>query len=111
MKRTVILALSLLAVPLLAALAEAPARYDVLVVEAGKAEVSGDPAGLSVGADLYYARSPFKFTITAIRGNVITVALPERHELRPKQTLYRAPTDAMKKSMKLEAKLKHALED
>jgi hypothetical protein len=85
--------------------------FSVKSVEGSQAVVTGKPAGLKVGDYLYFNRSPFRFQVTAIEGNDVTVALPERHDLKPGFALLRNPNDQIKKSISTESRLKKALEE
>jgi hypothetical protein len=85
--------------------------FSVKSVEGNQAVVTGKPAGLKVGDYLYFNRSPFRFQVTAIEGEKVTVALPERHELKPGFALLRNANDQIKKSIDTESRLKKALEE
>lgn len=85
--------------------------FTVTTVEGNSAKVSGEAKGLKAGDVLYFARSPFKFTIAEVRSNELTLSLPDRHGLTPNSVLLRAPDATIKKNMDTEAKLKRALED
>ena len=87
---------------------------DMFVVKsiAGKSAVTeGTAKGLKEGDILYFARSPFKFTVTAVKGNQVTVALPDNHDLAVGQSLMRNLTEQVKKSLDTESRLKQALEE
>lgn len=106
-------ALGFLAV-LILALPAAFAAGDTFVVksvEGGTAVLSGDAKGLRAGDTLFYARSPFRFTVSDVKGSQVTISLPASHDLKPDVVLLRAPSDAIQKNMQTEQKLKRALED
>jgi len=73
--------------------------------------VEGAAKNLKAGDTLYSQKSPFKFTVTEVKGNTITLSLPDRHELKEGMSLLRMPTDPIKKALDTEAKLKQALEE
>lgn len=85
--------------------------FSVKSVEGSQAVVTGKPGGLKAGDYLYFNRSPFRFQVTAVEGEKITVALPERHELKPGLALLRNANDQIKKSIDTETRLKKALEE
>lgn len=85
--------------------------FAVKAVEASQATLEGTPEDLKVGDTLYFTRSPFKFTVTGIKGNQVTVALPPSHSLTVGAALLRYSNDNIKKNMQTESKLKQALED
>ncbi len=78
----------------------------------GKTAVTeGAAKGLKAGDSLYFARSPFKFTVTEVKGNQVTVAIPETNDLAVGQTMMRNITEGVKKSLDTEGRLKQALEE
>ena len=85
--------------------------FAVKSVEGAEAVLSGKPKDLKVGDMLYINRSPFQFKVTAITGDKVTVALPERHDLKVGNALLRRASDQIKKSIDTENRLKKALED
>jgi hypothetical protein len=85
--------------------------FAVKSVGGGSAVLSGDTAGLKAGDTLYYARSPFKFNVTEVKGAQVTIALPASHDLKTDSVLLRSPNPSIQKNMETEAKLKRALED
>lgn len=85
--------------------------FAIKTLDAKQAVLEGTPKGLKAGDLLYSNKSPFKFTVTEVKGNTVTVAIPERHELKADMSLLRLPTDPIKKAIDTEAKLKQALED
>jgi hypothetical protein len=85
--------------------------FSVKSVEGNKAVVTGKPQGLKVGDYLYFNRSPFRFQVTAIDADKVTVALPDRHDLKPGFALLRNANDQIKKSIDTETRLKKALEE
>jgi hypothetical protein len=82
----------------------------VKLVQPQQATLEGKP-GLKAGDKVYFARSPFQFPVTAVNGNMITITLPAGSDVGVGQTMVRQPTDAMKKAMNTEDKLKKALEE
>ncbi|MGZ3694599.1 MAG: hypothetical protein ACXWQO_10490 [Bdellovibrionota bacterium] len=80
-------------------------------VQGQTATLEGKMTGLKAGDKVYFARSPFQFTVTAVTGNTATIALPTGSDVAANQTMIRQPTDAMKKAMNTEDKLKKALEE
>jgi hypothetical protein len=108
MKTLGFLALLILCLP------RAFANGDSFVVKSvgnGSAVVSGEAKGLKAGDSLYYARSPFRFTVTEVKGSQITIALPSSHDLKPDTMLLRSSNESIQKNMETEMKLKRALED
>lgn len=85
--------------------------FTVKSIEGQTATVEGKANGLKAGDQLYFARSPFHFTVTDVKGDKITISLPTRHDLSLGNTLIRTPTPAMKKAIDTEDRLKKALED
>jgi hypothetical protein len=85
--------------------------FKVTKLEGKEATTEGTPKDLKAGDWLYFARSPFKFKVTAVTGNKVTIALPEKHDLGIGQTLVRKETDAMKKAIDTEGRLKQALDE
>lgn len=78
----------------------------------GKAAIAeGKPNGLKEGDTLYFVRSPYKFTVSDVKGNLVTVTLPAEHDLAVGQTLTRNPNEQMKKNIETENRLKQALEE
>lgn len=110
MKYALLLAL-LFAAALPALASKKEDSFTVTAVEGTSARLSGDSKGLKAGDTLYFARSPFKFTVAEVRGQEIILTLPERHGLSPGSVLLRAPDETIRKNMETEAKLKRALED
>jgi hypothetical protein len=85
--------------------------FPVKKIEGKEATAEGAPKDLKAGNYLYFARSPFKFKVTAVTGNQVTIALPEKHDLAVGNTLVRKETDAMKKAIDTEGRLKQALDE
>lgn len=85
--------------------------FSVKSVDGRQAILQGKAQALKTGDLLYFTRSPFKFTVSEIRGGEIVIALPESHDLSVGNTLMRSPTDAVKKNLNTESKLKQALEE
>ncbi len=75
------------------------------------ATLEGAPKSLKEGDTLYFSRSPFKFTVTAVKGSQVTVGLPDNHDLAVGQSLMRNITPQVKKSLETESRLKQALEE
>lgn len=82
----------------------------VKLVNGQSATLEGKP-GLKAGDKVYFARSPFQFSVTNVTGNLVTIALPSGNDVAVGQTMVREPTQAMKKAMNTEEKLKKALEE
>ncbi len=85
--------------------------FTVKSIEGKSAVTEGSPKSLKAGDTLYFARSPFKFSVTAVKGNQVTIALPDSHDLAVGQTLMRNITEQVKKSLDTESRLKQALEE
>ena len=85
--------------------------FSVVSVENGQATLTGTPKSLKAGDTLYFIRSPFQFKVTEVKGDKVTVALPDRHDLAKGAALLRFPTEPIKKGIDTEAKLKRALEE
>lgn len=85
--------------------------FNVKSVQGRQAVVTGKIKDLKSGDVLYFARSPFRFTVTEVKGNDVTIALPDSHDLHEGSSVIRFPTDAIKKNIATESKLKQALED
>ena len=85
--------------------------FAIKQLEGRQLVVEGTPKSLKSGDHLYSPKSPFKFTVTDVKGNSITLALPERHELKEGMSLLRSPTAPIKKALETEAKLKQAIEE
>jgi hypothetical protein len=83
----------------------------VKTVDGQKATLEGKTDGLKAGDQLYFARSPFHFTITEVKGEKITITLPGNHDVKVGNTMLRTPTPSMKKAIDTEDRLKKALED
>jgi hypothetical protein len=108
MKTLGFLAILILALPAAFAAAD---NFVVKSVSGGSAVLSGDAKGLKAGDSLYYSRSPFRFTVTDVKGSQVTIALPASHDLKPDTVLLRNANDSIQKNMETEMKLKRALED
>lgn len=115
MKRTVKIALSLslfLGLSVVAAAANnMEDSFAVKQVAGDHAVVEGKPKDLKVGDYLYFVRSPFRFKVTAINGNQVTVELPAKHDLADSNVLLRNATPVIKKNIDTEVRLKRALEE
>jgi len=85
--------------------------FAIKSVAGSQAVTQGNPKDLKAGDILYSNKSPFKFTVSEVKGSTVTVALPERHELKVGMALLRMPTDPIKKAIDTEERLKRALED
>ena len=85
--------------------------FPVKSIEGNQAVLSGAPNGLKAGDKLYFNRSPFRFTVTAVEGNKITVALPDKNDLKVGNALLRHSNPQIDKSISTEERLKKALED
>jgi|GEM_PF-4971915 len=85
--------------------------FTIKSIEGKSAVTEGTPKGIKAGDTLYFARSPFKFSVTAVKGNQVTIALPDSHDLAVGQTLMRNITEQVKKSLETEGRLKQALEE
>ncbi len=85
--------------------------FAVKSIEGRQAILEGKPKDLKVGDSLYFMRSPFKFTVSSVKGNTVTVTLPESHTLAEGNALLRFPNDAIKKNIQTESRLKQALEE
>jgi hypothetical protein len=83
----------------------------VVAVNGTKATAHGEARGLLVGDFLYFPRSPFKFPITAVKGQEVDVAIPAGYDLMVGAQLLRTPNDRVQSNMQTEQKLKHAIED
>jgi len=85
--------------------------FTVKKIEAKQATLEGQAKTLKEGDTLYFARSPYKFTITSVKGNVVTIALPDGHDLAVGQNLMRNITGHVKQALDTEKRLKQALEE
>lgn len=85
--------------------------FTIKQVDGAQATLEGKPLGLKAGDKLYFARSPFNFSVQSVTGNQVVIALPAGHDVAVGQTMVRNPTDAMKKAMDTENRLKKALEE
>lgn len=85
--------------------------FTVKSLSEGSAVTEGQVKGLKEGDSLYFARSPFKFKVTAIKGKQVTVELPAKHDLAVGQNLMRNLTDQTRKAMDTEKRLKQALDE
>jgi len=85
--------------------------FTVKAMDSKQATLEGAPKGLKTGDSLYFARSPFKFAVTAVTGNKVTIALPDKNDLAVGNTLMRKETDAIKKAIDTEGRLKQALDE
>lgn len=83
--------------------------FNVVEIKEKQAIVEGKPKDLKVGDKLYFVRSPFQFTVEAIKGDKVTVTLPEKHDLTTSNSLMRNAIPSVKKSIETESKLKQAL--
>lgn len=80
-------------------------------VQGQQATLEGKVSGLKAGDKVYFARSPFEFQVVSVTGNLATVSLPANSDVAAGQTMVLKPTDAMKKAMDTESRLKKALEE
>ncbi len=85
--------------------------FEIKKIEGKQATLEGHPKALKIGDILYFARSPFKFTITAVKGNQVTIALPEKNDLAVGQNLMRNATEQVRHALDTEKRLKQALEE
>lgn len=85
--------------------------FNVKEVNGKTAIAEGKVKSLKAGDKIYFVRSPFVFNITAVKGNQITVEVPANSDLAAGMSLVRNPTDAIKKGIDTEAKLKQALQE
>ena len=83
--------------------------FSVVKIEEKTATATGEVKDLKVGDKLYAVKSPYQYTVTEIQGKIVTVALPEKHQLTEKAALLRKITPAIKKNIDTEARLKEAL--
>lgn len=98
--------------PLLAAAGNAPDDlFTVKKIAAKQATLEGAAKALKKGDTLYFARSPFKFTVTEAAGTKVTIALPEKHDLSLGDNLIRNLTDEIKRAISTETRLKQALDE
>jgi hypothetical protein len=108
MKTIGFLALLILALPAAFAAADS---FVVKSVAGGSAVLSGDASGLKAGDVLYYARSPFRFTVTDVKPAQVTIAVPGNSDLKPDAVLLRSANSVIQNNMETEQTLKRALED
>lgn len=85
--------------------------FTVKKIEGKQATVEGKAKGLKEGDSLYFARAPYKFTVTAVKGDQVTIALPDTHDLAVGQALMRNMTDVVKRYLNTEKRLKQAMEE
>jgi hypothetical protein len=85
--------------------------FTVKSMEGKLAKLEGTAKNLKAGDLLYFPRSPFKFTITTVSGNVVTIALPEKQDLAVGSALVRKEPESVKKALETESRLKQALDD
>ncbi len=85
--------------------------FEIKSITGKTALASGKTAGIKEGDWLYFSRSPFRFQVSSVKGNQITVNLPDGHDLQVGQNLLRNETDAIKKAINKEKRLKQALEE
>lgn len=85
--------------------------FTVKSITGKSALTEGKASGLKEGDTVYFARSPYKFTVTAVKGNQVTVALPDGHDVEVGNTMMRNETDTVKKALNTENRLKQALEE
>lgn len=95
------------------ALAGSADYFIVKEVKGKQAILTGDTNGLKAGDIVYYGHSPFRFTISSVTENELTISLPEgaSTDLKNGSTLLREPTTAIKKGINTERRLKQALEE
>lgn len=79
--------------------------FNVDTVKDGKAVVEGNPKSLKVGDYLYFIHSPYRFKISAINGNKITVDVPAGSDLHDKNSLMREPNAVIKNHLETEQRL------
>lgn len=85
--------------------------FTVKSITGKSALTEGKANGLKEGDTVYFARSPYKFSVTAVKGNQVTIALPDGHDVAVGQTFMRNQTEAVKKALETENRLKQALEE
>ena len=85
--------------------------FSVKSIDEKEAVLEGNPKNLKEGDLLYFVRSPFKFPVTSVKGNKVTVSLPRGNDLAKGNTLMRHPTEQVKKALDTESRLKQALEE
>jgi hypothetical protein len=85
--------------------------FPVKKIEGKVATLNGTVKDLKVGDTLYFVKSPYRFTVTEIKGKEVTISLPENHTLVEGSALLRKITPAIKKNLDTEVKLKQALEE
>jgi hypothetical protein len=110
----VMLCLSFLPVPAAHAGLFGSSVDDLLTVkklEGKQAILEGSSEGLKAGDSVYFARSPYHFTVTAVQGGQVTIALPEKNDLAVGNTLMRHENDQVKRAIDTERRLKQALEE
>lgn len=85
--------------------------FTVRSIQGTSATLEGTPKDLKAGDQLFFARSPFKFAVTAVKGSEITIALPEKQDLEIGNSLMRKENDQVKRAMDTEKRLKQALDE
>lgn len=85
--------------------------FQVKELKAQQAVASGKTAGLKAGDYIYFSKSPFRFKIEKVEGNLITINLPNNHEVAIGNNFIRNPTPSIQKSISTENRLKSALEE
>ncbi len=76
-----------------------------------EAVLEGTPKNLKAGDTLYFIRSPFQFKVASVKGEQVTIELPEKHDLQPSNALVRSLTSGIKKGIDTEDRLKKVLEE
>jgi hypothetical protein len=84
--------------------------FPVVSIEGKQATLKGEPKSLKAGDKLYFARSPFEFTVASVSGKQVTVDLPDSHDLAVGNSLVRNLTAVIKKGMDTQKRLNQALE-
>lgn len=80
-------------------------------VQGQQATLEGKVGSLKAGDKVYFARSPFEFSVASVSGTQATINLPANSDVGVGNTMVLKPTDAMKKAMDTESRLKKALEE
>ena len=85
--------------------------FTVTKIESGLAYADGISNNLKAGDYLYFARSPYKFSIKSVTEKQIVVILPAKNDVKVGNTLIRNSTDFIKKALDTELKVNSALEE
>ena len=82
--------------------------FTVKSIGDGQIVLEGDPKTLKEGDKLYYAHPPYQFTITSVKGKIVTVAAPDTSDLAVGKTMMRKANDQVNKGIADEKKMKDA---